>query len=217
MKLKFICSEDFEAAGVICNRIREYLPNLVDSIEINSNNAFKGIFETWEVLPMIDEIIKPDWERDIVIVVIYGTLYLADLELFELVGCTLDYFLLNRDGTTKLYSKVPKIGAQLLPNNMSKEPRADAKYWAKLGVEEILHYFSIPEEHDESCFFHAKAFGKGTVEDCRRDYCPKCREFLRQLKDPLDFDKLLARVEKTYKVNTKPIHSWKENLRCRGQ
>jgi len=78
---------------------------------------------------------------------------------------------------------------------MAKEPRGDAAYWAKLAVEEILHYFGIPEEHDESCFFHAKGFGKGTVEDCRRDYCPKCREFLLQLNDPLDFDKLLARVE----------------------
>ena len=147
MKLKFICSEDFEAAEEICNRVQEYLPNLVNSIEINSSNVFKGIFETWEVLPMIDEIIKPDWERDIVIVVIYGSLYLADLELFELVGCTLDYFLLNRDGTTKLYSKIPKLGAQLLPNNMSEEPRGDADYWAKLGVEEILQYrFNDPGE-----------------------------------------------------------------------
>ena len=204
MKLKFICSEKIEAAEKICNRVREYLPNLVGNIEIISSNAFKGIFETWEVLPLIDEVIKPDWERDIVIVVINGSLYLADLELFEAVGCTLDYFRLNKDGTTKLYSKMPKLGAQLLPNNMSEELRGDAEYWAKVGVEEILHYFSIPEAHDESCFFHAKAFGKGTVEDCRREYCSKCREFLRQLKDPLDFDKLSERVERIYGMNIDP-------------
>ena len=204
MKLKFICSKDFEAAEEISKRVQEYLPNLVDSIEINNSNTFKGIFETWEVLPMIEEIIKPNWERDIVIVVIYGSLYLADLELFEATGCTLDYFRLNKDGTTKLYSKTPKLGAQLLPNNMSEEPRGDTEYWAKLGVEEILHYFSIPEAHDESCFFHAKAFGKGTVEDCRREYCSKCREFLRQLKDPLDFDKLSERVERIYGMNIDP-------------
>ena len=90
----------------------------------------------------------------------------------------------------------------------------DVQYWAKVGVEEILHYFGIPEQHDENCFFHAKEFGKATVEDCWKDYCPKCREFMQQLKYPLDFEKLFMKVEEIYEI--KPKHrrrrGWKESL-----
>jgi len=178
MYLKFVCSEEFEVAGEICSRVQAYLPNLIQDTEIIRSDAFQGIFDTRRILPMIERIVKPDWESDIVLVVIYGSLYFADIELFEAVGCTLEYLPIKADGTAKPFSKMPKLGAQLLPNNMSEEPRGDVGYWAKLGVEELLHYFRIPEKHDEGCFFHSKEFGKSTVEDCWRDYCPKCLEFM---------------------------------------
>jgi len=149
---------------------------------------------------MVEKVAEPDWQGDIVLVVIRDSLYFADIELSEAVGCTMDYLTLKTDGTTKPFSKMPKLGAQFLPRNMSEEPRRDVEYWAKLGVEEILHYFCIPEQHDENCFFHAKEFGKATVEDCRRDYCPKCREFMVHLKDPLDFGELFERMEEIYGV-----------------
>ena len=198
MNLKFICSEDFGIAGEICLKVQGYLPNLISKIEIIGSDAFKGIFETWEIVPMVERIAEPDWQGDIILVVIWGSLYFADIELSEAVGCTLDYLTLKGDGTTKPFSKMPKLGAQFLPRNMSEEPRRDVEYWAKLGVEEILHYFGIPEQHDENCFFHAKEFGKATVEDCRRDYCPKCREFMAHLKKPLDFGKLFEKMEGIY-------------------
>jgi len=214
MNLKFVCSEEFEIAGEICNRMQGYLPNLISKIEIIRSDAFEGIFDIQSILPMIERLVAPDWESDIVIVVIYGSLYLADIELFEAVGQTLDYMPLTEDDTAKQLSKMPKIGAQLLPNNMSEEPRGDVQYWAKVGVEEILHYFGIPEQHDENCFFHPKEFGKAAVEDCWKDYCPKCREFMQQLKYPLDFEKLFMKVEEIYEI--KPKHrrrrDWKESL-----
>lgn len=91
MNLKFICSEGFEIAGEICNGMQGYLPNLIGNIEIVSSDTFKGIFYMQEILYMIERAVKPDWEREIVLVVIYGSLYFADLEMFEPVAMTLDY------------------------------------------------------------------------------------------------------------------------------
>ena len=145
MNLKFVCSEKFERAGEICNRIQGYLPNLIRKIEIVRNDAFRGIFDFQDILPMVESAVRPDWEREIVVVVIEGSLYFADLEMFEPVAMTLDY-LPSREARVKSFlSRRPKIGGLLLPNNMSDEPRGSVEYWAKLGVEEILHCFGIPE------------------------------------------------------------------------
>ena len=113
MNLKFICSEEFEVAGEICNKIQGYLPNLIHDIEIMRSDAFKGVFDTREILSMIERTTKPHWESDIVLVVIYGSLYFTDIELFEAVGCTLDYLPIKEDGTAKPFSRMPKIGGQL--------------------------------------------------------------------------------------------------------
>jgi hypothetical protein len=43
------------------------------------------------------------------------------------------------------------------------------------------------------------------VEDCRQDYCPKCREFMAHLKDPLDFGKLFERMEEIYGLERKKL------------
>ena len=212
MYLKFICSEEFDSAEEIGTTIQEYLPNLIHDREIIRTEAFRGIFDTRSILPMIEGMAEPDWDKDIVVVVIYGSLYFADIELFEAVGRTLDYLPLKRDGRAQPFSEMPKLGAQLLPNNMSEEPRGDVGYWAKLGVEEILHYFIIPEQHDENCFFHPKECGKATVEDCWKDYCPKCREFMRQIKDPVDFGVLFAKMQEIYEIQAKR-RGWKEVLR----
>ena len=213
MNLKFICQEDFEIADEVCARIQGYLPNLIHDIEVIRANAFSGIFYTWEILPKIERTIEPDWENDIVLVVIQGELHFADLELYDEVASTLDYFILKQDGTTRLFSNRPKIGGHFLPNNMSKELRKDIEYWTKLGAEEILHYFGVPEQHDENCFFHSKEYGKATLEDSKKDYCPKCRKFMLQLAAPLDFAKLSARVEEIYKLKPKPKRMWKGILR----
>jgi hypothetical protein len=198
MNLKFVCSEKFEIAVEMCNRIQVYLPNLIGNIEIIRTDTFKGIFYIQEILPMIEGAIKPDWEREIVLVVIYRSLYFADLEMSEPVAMTLDYLPSKEARGKSFLSKRPKIGGLLLPNNMSEEPRGNVEYWAKTAVEEILHYFSIPELHDENCFFHSKEFGKAGLEDCWNDYCPKCREFMRQLRYPLDFEKLFVKMEEIY-------------------
>ena len=212
MNLKFICSEGFEAAGDICDRMQGYLPNLIGKIEIVRSDAFKGIFNFQDILPMVESAVRPDWEREIVMVVIYGSLYFADLEMFEPVAMTLDYLPSKESRGKDFLSERPKIGGLLLPNNMSEETRDNAEYWAKTGVEEILHYFGIPEQHNENCFFHAKEFGKATLEDCWKNYCPKCREFMRQLKYPLDFEKLFVKMEEIYEIKAER-RGWKEILR----
>lgn len=212
MDLKFICSEGFEIAGEICNRIQWYLPNLIGNIEIIRSDTFKGIFDFQEILPMIERVVKSDWEREIVLVVIYGSLYFADLEMSEPVAMTLDYLPSKEARGKSSFSERPKIGGLLLPNNMSEEPRGNVEYWAKSAVEEILHYFRIPEQHNENCFFHAKEFGKATLEDCWKDYCPKCREFMRQLEYPLDFEKLFVKMEEIYEIKAER-RRWKEILR----
>jgi hypothetical protein len=53
MNLKFICSEDFGIAEEIYLKVQGYLPNLISKIEIIGSDAFKGIFETWEIVPMV--------------------------------------------------------------------------------------------------------------------------------------------------------------------
>jgi len=42
MNLKFVCSEKFELADKICNRMQGYLPNLISKIEVVRNDAFRG-------------------------------------------------------------------------------------------------------------------------------------------------------------------------------
>ena len=212
MNLKFICSKKFELAGEICNRMQGYLPNLIGKIEIVRNDAFMGIFDCQDIIPMVESAVRPDWEREIVMVVIEGSLYFADLEMFAPVAMTLDYLPSKEARGKGFLSKRPKVGGLLLPNNMSEEPRDNVEYWAKAGVEEILHYFGIPEQHDENCFFHAKEFGKATLEDCWKDYCPKCREFMRQLKYPLDFEKLFVKMEEIYEIKAEK-RGWKEILK----
>jgi len=203
MNLKFVCSDDFEIAAEICHRIQGYLPNLVHDVGVIRTEAFNGVFSTWEILPKIERVAKPDWEHDIVLVVIQGSVYFTDIELYDEVASTLDY-LVQRGDRIEPFSERPKIGGQYLPGNMSKELKGAVEYWAKLGVEEILHYFGIPEQHDENCFFHPKEYGKATVEDGKKDYCPKCQRFMRQLEAPLDFDKLYTRVKEIYELKPEP-------------
>ncbi len=213
MNLKFVCSEKFELADKICNRMQGYLPNLISKIEVVRNDAFKGIFDFQYILPMVESAVRPDWEREIVVVVIEGSLYFADLELFEPVAMTLDYLPLGKAWGKSFLSKQPKLGALLLPNNMSEELRGSVEYLAKLGVEEIFHYFGIPEQHDENCFFHAKEFGKATLEDCWKDYCTKCQEFMQQLKYPIDFGNLFVKIEEIYGIKAES-RGWKSVLKA---
>lgn len=106
------------------------------------------------------------------LVVVEDPMYFADLELYE-AASTLDY-LVWRDGRrTTPYPARPKIGARYLPHNMSPELRADAEFWAKVGAEEILHYFGVPEHHDPGCFFHPEGLGRVILEDARKEYCPR--------------------------------------------
>ena len=207
MYLKFICPDGFELSAGICSQIQSYLPNFIQSIEIIRSDIFRGVFDRLSIVPMIEGVVEVDWKRDVVLMVIHGALYFADIELSEAVGCTLEGLPVGAGGTAKPFAKMPRLGAIFLPNNMSKAPRADAGYWAKLGMEEILHYFRVPEQHDEGCFFHAKAFGEATVADCYKDYCLKCRRFMGELKDPLDFGKLFVKMQEMYGL--KPIPKWK--------
>lgn len=211
MKLKFVCPENFEIANDIGSRIQEYLPNLIYDIEIIRTDAFKRIYQAWDILPKVERIVEPDWDNDIAFVVIPGLLYFADMELYE-AGATLGKLRLRNNGTTRPFSYPPKLGGEFHPRNMYKELRGDIEYWAKLGVEEILHYFSVPKQHDGNCFFHPKQPEKITVEDRRKNYCPKCQEFMVQLEDPLEWNKLLAKVEEIYKLKprSKPRSRWRQ-------
>lgn len=109
-------------------------------------DAFRGAFDALDVLPRVEAVARPDWGADIVLVVVEDPVYFADLELYE-AASALDY-LVWRDGRTTPYPARPKIGARYLPHNMPPELRADAEFWAKVGAEEILHYFGVPEHHD---------------------------------------------------------------------
>ena len=51
-----------------------YLPNLVSKTEIIRSDAFKGAFETREIVPMVERVAEPDWQGDIIMVVISGSL-----------------------------------------------------------------------------------------------------------------------------------------------
>lgn len=211
MNLKFICHEGFELAEEICHRVQGYLPNLIHDIEVIRTDAFKGTFQEWSIPPMIERTVEPDWENDIVFVVTDGELYFADLELSG-VAYILDPLILKSDETTRPSSGRPKVGVHYVPNNMPNELRGDVGYWAKLGVEKCLWYLRVPPQHDESCFFLPKE-GRITVEDRRKDYCPKCQKFMLQLEAPLDFDKLTARAEEIYELRPKPRRRWKGILR----
>ena len=202
MNLKFICHEGFEIADKVCDRIQEYLPNLVHGIEIIRTDAFTGTLYTWEVLPSVERTTDPDWENDIVLVESDGELYLADLEV---PGPThvLDPLILKEDGTTRPTSGRPKLGVHYVPINMPQELRGNGEYWAKLGLEGILWYLGVPKQHDENCFFLPKE-GRVTVEDRQKDFCPKCRKFMLQLESPLNFDDLSARAREIYEFNSKP-------------
>jgi len=201
MNLKFVCSEKLAPAEEIAKGIRYYLPNLIQDIEMVRTEAFVGTFQVWDVHSRIERIVKPNWEGDIVLVLIYGSLYFADLELFGVAASTLG--LLRLGSTTRPTSESAEIGGIFLPRNMFKELKRDVGYWIKLGIDEVLHYFGVPEQHDENCFFHAKAYGQDTVEDGRKDFCPKCRELMLQLEDPLDFDEIFAKVEDIYELKPK--------------
>jgi len=198
MNLKFACSDQFEWAEEIARGIQGYLPNLIQNVDIVRTEAFVGISEVRDARSKVERIIKPDWERDVVFVVIQGSLYFADLELFELAGSTLN--VLHMGSIAVPPSDRPWLGGLFLPQNMFKELRGDKDYWVKTGVEEILHCFGVPELHDEDCFFHPKAWGQVTAEDGRKDFCPKCRQLMLQLEDPLDFDQISARVEDIYRL-----------------
>lgn len=211
MNLKFICHEGFKLAEEICRRVQGYLPNLVRNIEIIRTDAFTGTLYTWEVLPLVERTVEPDWEDDIILVVSDGELYLADVEIPG-TAHILDPLILKSDGTTRPSSGRPKVGVHFLPINMVEELRGDVGYWAKLGVEKCLWCLRVPPQHDESCFFLPKE-GRITVEDRRKDYCPKCREFMLQLEPPLDFDELTARAEEIYELKPKPRRRWTGILR----
>lgn len=76
---------------------------------------------------------------------------------------------------------------------MPLELKGDPGYWAE--VEELPHCFGVPEQHDESCFFHPESYEKLTIEDSRRDFCPRCQKLMIELEVPLDLAKLHSRVK----------------------
>ena len=162
MNLKFICSEDFGMAGEICLKVQGYLPNLIGKTEIIRSEVFKRIFsfQTSEIVPLVERVAKPDWQGDIVMVVIQGSLYFEDIELPEVVGGTMDYLTLQKDGTTKPFSKMPKLGAQFLPQNMSEPCRQDVEYWAKVGVQMILETFASLSSIMRTAFFTPKSMAR---------------------------------------------------------
>lgn len=90
MNLKFACSDQFESAEEIAKGIQGYLPKLIQNVDIVRTEALVGIFQVWDARSRIERVIQPDWERDVVFVVIRGSLYFADLELFDLAGSTLN-------------------------------------------------------------------------------------------------------------------------------
>jgi len=49
--------------------IQRYLPNLIYNMKIIRTDAFRGTFETWSILPMIERMVEPDWDKDIVLIV----------------------------------------------------------------------------------------------------------------------------------------------------
>jgi hypothetical protein len=147
VNLKFACSDQFESAEEIAKGIQGYLPNLIQNVEILRTEAFVGIFQVWDARSKIERIIKPHWKRDVVFVVIQGSLYFTDLELFDVASSTLNLLQLGCIPTPP--SERLRIGGLFLPQNMFKELRGDKDYWVKTGVEEILHCFGVPEQQVE--------------------------------------------------------------------
>lgn len=123
MNSNFVCSQKLEPAEEIARGIQYYLPNLIQDTEVVRTEAFVGTYHIWDARSRIERIGKPDWERDIVLVVIHASLYFADLELFDVAASTLD--LLQIGSITKPSSKRLKIGGLYLPRNMFKELRGD--------------------------------------------------------------------------------------------
>lgn len=94
-------------------------------VEIIRTEGFTGIFQTWSIPAMIERLASPNWREEIVFVVIDGSLYFADLELFE-AAYTLDQLVL-KEGKTRPFSERPKLGGQFLPQNMPEELRGDLR------------------------------------------------------------------------------------------
>lgn len=115
-----------------------------------------------------------------------------------------------------LFGKAQDIGAWYLPHNMPPELRGDAQFWAKVGVEGILYYFGVPEGHDSACFFHPEGCSCLAVEDARKYYCLKCREFMGRLESPLDVARICSEAEEIYGLASTPGQQKRARRPCEG-
>ena len=125
-----------------------------------------------------------NWDAEIILAIISGSVYLADMKM-SVAAATLDYSV-SPDGDARKRQHRPKIGGYYIPQNFPYELRNDQDYWTKVGVEEILHCFGVPEQHDENCFFHPPATEDTTSDQNQNDYCSSCLQFMLDLRQPFD-------------------------------
>jgi predicted Zn-dependent protease len=208
MNLKVLCPKLFGGACEVADQIVGYFPNLIHNTTVVRADVFTGVVQAWDIVPGIERALQPDWKQDIVLAIIHATVYFADLELYA-AGSTLDY-LVERGGVVRPYALRPKIGGYIVLDNVPRALQTDPRYYAKVGAEEILHYFGVPHQHDGACFFHPKPGDQQLdTEDHRKEYCARCLKFMAKLHEPLDFDRLVRAAQVMYGQGREHEGLWK--------
>lgn len=194
MRIVLSYPPDFISPQGLVDIISGYFPKLITAqLLIKTPNS--GVcFQAEEIDKMAEEIIRPNWETDIVFIAVSEPIYAyADL-LLEDYANTFQEFQL---GQRRSLPRFPRIGGYFNMYALRKfNLHQDAIFLSKLAAEEILHIFDVPKAHDPFCFFHTET--KNSKVSNQNEYCRKCLTLMKTVKDPLDYQSIYQLVDKIY-------------------
>ena len=193
MKLRLVCPEKFVDPEEICKRIMAYFPNLIYKEEVIRTGRFNCDLEVAQVEKELEELLSPNWKREVVINLIPGRVFIGKMEIRS-HGYPLNDFTRNSPPALFKIKSLKKGGHLLLNNLTSKGLDENVEYLTKLGVEQFHRRLGILP-HDEDCFSFYDKSRDVAEEKLEKDFCPQCRKFMRKLSDPLDQEKI-ARLKR---------------------
>lgn len=181
-----VCPEDLQIASEISDKIENYFSNLIQPPKIIYTNAFNSvILETDQVENKLEEVTNPNWQEDIIVNFVNGMVKHQNIDI-NVHAYPLNYY--TRETLPALFKirNLKKGGHIILGNIVEDELKENVDYLAKLGTEQFHRLIGILP-HDKNCFtFYSKS---GIIPDevIENDYCPKCKEFMDRLSNPLDY------------------------------
>lgn len=194
MRLVLVFPPNFKVANEVANRIARYFPRLIGCKQLIEDERLMSSFHAEQIVEVAEKAAKPDWKTDIVFVAISGPVHFCEFILGNYAE-TLEGFTL---GSERKLPSIPKLGGYF---NMPALRRAGLEnasaFLSKVAVEEILHVFTVPKNHDPSCFYHPKEWP--TREDSANEFCAKCLLLTASLEDPINIAQTHALVDKLYK------------------